>query len=141
LWRDVMGGKLRRLHFVSRSWPLGGHSFGIGRHFHCQILAAPLQRFLRSPSNSRGEHSNPRGVISAASGCLHLAVKMATNSEAVSTNRPSSRSKMRPNRIGNRGYGGHWIAVNLMRMGGFPIYWWFQQQADNQPIRPIHLSC
>jgi hypothetical protein len=29
-------------HLGSRRWPLGGDSFGIGRHFHCQILA--LQR-------------------------------------------------------------------------------------------------
>jgi hypothetical protein len=28
--------------FGSRCWPLlGGDTFGIGRHFHCQILAAP----------------------------------------------------------------------------------------------------
>jgi hypothetical protein len=28
-------------HVGSRSWPLWGDSFGIGRHFHCQILSAP----------------------------------------------------------------------------------------------------
>jgi hypothetical protein len=33
-------------HFGSRSWPLSEDSFGIGRHFHFQILSALLQRFL-----------------------------------------------------------------------------------------------
>jgi hypothetical protein len=28
------------------SWPQGRDRFGIGRHFHCQILAAPLQCLL-----------------------------------------------------------------------------------------------
>jgi hypothetical protein len=28
-------------HSGSRNWPPGGDSFGIGRHFHCQILATP----------------------------------------------------------------------------------------------------
>jgi hypothetical protein len=37
--------RLVSYHISSRSWPLGGDSFGIGRHFHCQILTA--QRWWR----------------------------------------------------------------------------------------------
>jgi hypothetical protein len=35
--------QLPKVYYRSQSWPLGGDNFGIGRHFHCQILiGSPL---------------------------------------------------------------------------------------------------
>jgi hypothetical protein len=47
-------GEILSPSFCSRSWPLGGYSFGVGRHFHCQILAA-----LLLPQRCRHMHGSP----------------------------------------------------------------------------------
>jgi hypothetical protein len=56
-----------------RRWTLGGqHSFGIGCHFHCQIMAVSLHYFLWSHSNPCGNHSKPMWWC-------HLACRGAAN--------------------------------------------------------------
>jgi hypothetical protein len=58
---------------ISRSLPLGVDSFGIGRHFICQILASDDVATCCYATTG-----------SAAEGRQYLAVKMAANTEAVS---------------------------------------------------------
>jgi hypothetical protein len=67
-------------HFGSLSWSRGRDIFGIGHHFHCQILAA----LMTSP---HGLLCSPRGLLCLLCGllrCLRNAVKTAANTTTVS---------------------------------------------------------
>jgi hypothetical protein len=48
-----------KAHFGIQSWPQGGDSFGIDRHFHCQILATPCRVI-----------TSPQGLLCSSQGCM-----------------------------------------------------------------------
>jgi hypothetical protein len=71
----------------------GANSFGISRHFHCQILASPAQTLSTTDDVTAWV-----GML-AAGGCQYLAVKMAAKRSIVASSRKCKITAIQSQRI------------------------------------------